>query len=203
MTKWLLHLALIAVGLCALTTAAQTFEKTAPQTITLCEVLKTPQAFDGKTLLIRGRINLEFEDFSIYDIDCNTSPQIWLAFGGDVSTPTMSTINDTHRPSGRNLEFQGSEYTLVKDDNFNEFYKLVTAKEKYRPAYRVTATLTGTFFRGKTVTYPSGQHIMSGYGHLGCCHLFIIQQVSDVASKPMSKNDVNEMWRTLKKQHSD
>jgi hypothetical protein len=165
--------------------------------------LKTPQAFDGKTLLIRGRINLEFEDFSIYDIDCNTSPQIWLAFGGDVSTPTMSTINDTHRPGGRNLEFQGSEYTLVKDDIFNEFYKLVTTKEKYRPAYRVTATLTGTFSRGKTVTYPSGQHIMSGYGHLGCCHLFIIQQVSDVAAKPMSKNDVNEMWRTLKKQHSD
>jgi hypothetical protein len=42
--------------------------------------------------------------------------------------------------------------------------------------YRVTATLTGVFFVGP-------KESLGGYGHLGCCHLLAIEQVSDVAAR--------------------
>ena len=177
--------------------AQQPTQGTLPQVVSICDLVKDPKPFDRKQIQIRGRINLEFEDFEIYDSACSEGIGIWLAFGGDVSTPTMSTVNDTNRPNGKNIEIGGVAYTLVKDDNFEEFHRLITATTKKRATYRVTATLTGTFLMGNTKPLNAGgrQVVFPGYGHLGCCYLFIVGQVSGVEYQPMKKSDIDERWR--------
>jgi hypothetical protein len=169
-----------------------------PVAVSLCDLLKDPKAYDGKQIQIRGKINLEFENFSIYDVDCNTWPGVWLLYGGDVSTPTKSTVNDNHRTPGRNVKVNGIEYDLVKDVKLEEFSKAITANNKRRPIYRVTATLIGTFLSGRSKEESKAKRMPNwpGYGHMGCCYLFIIQQVSAFETKPFEDSG-NERWSTI------
>jgi len=153
-----------------------------PQTVSLCDLLKDPKAFSGKNIQIRGAIISEFEIFNIDDDSCGRSnrPGIWLMFGGDVDCPTPSTWNDVNRPKGKNVEFNGVEYPLVKDKNFSKFHDAITLRHDKKSVYRITASLEGTFFAG-----DSG-NTLPGYGHVGCCYLFIIHKISqvDVQKKP-------------------
>lgn len=48
-----------------------------------------------------------------------------------------------------------------------------------RAYYDVAATFTGKFFAGDA----PGHLRLTGYGHMGCCHLFIIEQIFDVAAQ--------------------
>src|SRR5260370_19464327 len=132
--SWLFLLATLALPRFA---SAQTLP---PVSVSLCELLKDQKTYDGRQVQVRGKINLEFEDFSIYDVRCNQSPDVWLMFGGDVATPTTSMWGDTKRIPGKDISFSGVEYPLVKDAWFDEFIKHVTAREQTRPAYRTSAT---------------------------------------------------------------
>jgi hypothetical protein len=153
-----------------------------PQVVSLCDLLKDPKAFSGKNIQIRGTIDSKFEIFNIYDDSCAPSGSlgIWLMFGGDVDCPTPSTWNDVNRPKGKDVKFDGVEYSLVKDGSFSKFYKAIAWRKNKNAVYPVTATLEGTFFAGDT------EKPMASYGHLGCCHLFIIHQISrvDLQKKP-------------------
>jgi hypothetical protein len=171
-----------------------------PVSVSLCDLLKEPKTYDGKQIRVRGRINLEFEDFSIYDMKCNYSPDVWLMFGGDVATPIMSMWGDTKRIQGKNISFSGVEYTLAKDASFDEFFKHVTARENKKPAYRVTATLAGFFFAQRPKQDAALIGRMPGYGHMGCCRLFIIERISDVESKPITSDEYNEKWSKRREQ---
>jgi hypothetical protein len=153
--------------------------KEQPQTVSVCNLLKDPKVFSGKKILIRGTIISEFEVFTIDDHSCGRSegPGIWLMFGGDVDCPTPSTWNDVYRPKGKNVKFDGVEYALVKDESFRKFYKAITMRKNKKSIYEVTATLEGTFFAGDT------GNTLPGYGHLGCCHLFIIHQIGKVDAR--------------------
>jgi hypothetical protein len=175
---------------------AQSIPTAAPQSVSLCDLLKTPQAYSGKQIQIRGKINLEFEDFSIYDTSCNTWPGIWLMFGGDVSTPTKSTVNDNSRIPGRNIKVDGVAYGIVKDEKLNDFSRGIAAKQNRKTLYRVTATLTGTFLAGQVDQHSDRFPYRPGYGHMGRCYLFIIQQVMAVEAKPIT-DDAKEKWLTL------
>jgi hypothetical protein len=151
----------------------------------LCTVLKDPLAYDHKYVKIRGTVRLGFEDFTLHSLDCETKPQIWLMFAGDVATPAVSTWNDTERTPGQNLVFAGNSFSLNKDDNFVKFFSLITARSDKNPVYRVTATLTGGFFAANAKLLSSGgSKLTSAYGHLNCCHLLLITSISDVESDP-------------------
>jgi hypothetical protein len=165
-----------------------------PVSVSLCELLKDPKAYDGKQVQVRGKISLEFEEFSIYDLRCNQSPDVWLMFGGDVATPIMSMWGDRKRIPGKNISFSGVEYTLAKDASFDEFFSHVTERENKKPLYRVTATLTGVFFSQNPKQNPKLIGVMPGYGHMGCCRLLIIEQISHVESKRITGDDYNEKW---------
>ena len=68
----------------------QTEAQTGPSLVPLCDVLQTPDKFDKQDIQVRGNVHLAFEDFSLHSEACpNKWPGIWLAFGGDVATPTM------------------------------------------------------------------------------------------------------------------
>src|SRR4029077_12410101 len=95
-----------------------------------------------------------------------------------------STINDNFRRRGANLKIKGVSYGIQKDEPFKRLYALIAAREADRPAYSVTATLSGVFFAGYKFRLPNGQVQYRGYGHLGCCSLFVITRVVSVDSVP-------------------
>jgi hypothetical protein len=179
--------AFIAVGgiLSPLTSFGQTPSSETPQIISLCEIQKDPKAFDGRNVQFRGEISSEFEDFTVHDPSCpdHYGSWIWLMFGGDVDCPTPSTWNDVGRFPGTDVKFRGKKYALVKDEQFRAFHKFITTRKNRRSVYQVTATLEGTFIAGETGKDARGRPWLPGYGHLGCCHLFIIHRISEVSAQ--------------------
>ena len=161
-----------------------------PIQVSVCDLARDPKSFDGKPIRVRGTLNVDFEDFSLDTPNCDTQQGIWLAFGGDVPGLTPSTANDMVRTPGSNIRVDGMPYGIKKDDNFRRLYALIAALHGDKPAFRVTTTLTGTFFAGRLTTWPSGLTIFAGYGHLGCCSLFVITEVSDVDSVPPANLNV-------------
>lgn len=145
-----------------------------------CQVLQSPDKFDKQTIQLRGVVHLAFEDFTLHSEACPDKwPGVWLAFGGDAPTPTMSTANDTVRRPGVTPRFGGVPVSLTKDQNFDQFFALISARHGSDSLYHVTATLTGTFLAGRKVKgWPPG------YGHLGVFYLFVITHVDAVNSDP-------------------
>lgn len=158
-------------------------QESAPE-VPFCELANNPKAFDGKTIRVRGILSVRFEDFSLFSRDCKVSEGPWLAFGGDVPGVVASTANDNFRKPGTDVTVNDVSYGIKKDDNFRKLYALISARNGNNPEYQVTATLTGNFFAKKTQTLSSGQTVVDGYGHLGCCSLFVITEVADVVSDP-------------------
>ncbi len=149
-----------------------------------CDLARNPKAFDGKLIRVRGTLNVHFEDFSLGIRNCDTEQGIWLAFGGDVPGIVASTANDSFRKPGSKIKINGVAYGIKKDDSFHRFYALIAARHGDKPVYSVTATLTGMFFAGEESRTAKGAVDFVGYGHLGCCALLVITQVSDVESIP-------------------
>lgn len=167
----------------------QAVAQTRPSIVPLCDVLQTPGKFDKQVIKIRGNVHLSFEDFSLHSESCpNKWPGIWLAFAGDVATPTMSTVNDTTRRPGFTPFIGGVPVRLTKDDYLDRFFALITARHEHDalqidPLYRVTATLTGIFLAGNRRPV-NGKIRLPGYGHLGGFYLFVITRVDAVDSVP-------------------
>ena len=161
-----------------------------PTDVSACELAKDPKNFDAKLIRVRAGLNVYFEDFSLAIPNCKSDQGIWLAFGGDVPGIVASMVNDNIRKPGSDLQVNGVSYGLKRDDSFLRLYALISAwhrNEKYleeKPAYKVTATLTGMFFAGEEEKTTEGGATYSGYGHLGCCSLLVITQVSEVDSVP-------------------
>ena len=159
-----------------------------PIPVTPCDLVDSPAEYSGKVVAVRAPVNLAFEDFSLAQDGCEDAyPGVWLVYGGDEPTPTASTVNDLSRKPGSVLKVNGRPIPLIHDAALAMFRQRLGAI-RISPIgdhpcndcylYRVTATLTGVFFAAQ----KSGQQF-EGYGHLGCCHLLAIQQVSDVDAK--------------------
>ena len=174
----------------------QTEAQTGPSLVPLCDVLQTPDKFDKQDIQVRGNVHLAFEDFSLHSEACpNKWPGIWLAFGGDVATPTMSTANDTVRRPGFTPVIGGVPVYITKDDNFERFFALISARHGHDPhysdpLYNVTATLTGIFLAGNR-KLVNGKVEFPGYGHMGAFYLFVITRVDAVDSVPPANLSVS------------
>ncbi len=155
-----------------------------PQEVSFCNLANDPKSYGGKMIRVRGVVSDEFEDFTLSAESCHTQQGIWLAFGGDVASNVPSTVNDIYRTPGTELKVNGVSYGIEKDENFRRFYALIAARHGDKATYRVTATLTGAFFAGEQNKTPGGESTFTGYGHLGCCSLFVITKVSEVESVP-------------------
>jgi hypothetical protein len=150
----------------------------APLNVSSCDLVTDPKMFDGKFVRVRGTFSVHFEDFSLAT-RCGNIQGIWLAFGGDVPGIVVSTVNDNQRRAGQDIRVEGVPYGIKKDENFLKLYAMLAALDTDKPKYRVTATLTGPFFAGREGKGGDGQTYFTGYGHLGCCSLLLITEVSD------------------------
>lgn len=157
----------------------------APLDVPYCALAQDPVSFDGKMIRVRGTLSVGFEDFTLVDKDCKTNQGIWLEFGGDVSENEASSIDQGVRKRGLEIQVNGVGNKVRKDDNFRRLYALISARHEISPSYAVTATLVGFFAAGTKATWANGQSGFSGYGHLGCCSLLVISEVSsDIVSVP-------------------
>jgi hypothetical protein len=173
---------------------AQSTSTASPASVDYCTLVANPEVYAGKEIRLRGKVSLEFENFTLYNPQCYNPPQVWLMFGGDVATPTMSLWGDQSRLPKTNLKFRGVKYSLEQDEAFHDFYKHIVARKDKEAVYRVTATLTGTFFGAAPKRDQRLRANLPGYGHFGCCFLLIISRVSDVESNPFT-NDWDEMMK--------
>jgi len=155
-----------------------------PVEVSACELAKNPGSFDKKMIRVRAGLSVHFEDFSLRTPDCAGQNGVWLAFGGDVPGIVTSMANDNVRKPGTDITVEGVPYGIKKDENFRRLYALIAAGGEEHPKYRVTATLTGRFFAGLEQKLPDNKTYYGGYGHLGCCSLFVIMEVSGVESNP-------------------
>jgi hypothetical protein len=155
-----------------------------PMEVPGCDLARNPKAFDGKLIRVRGTLSVHFEDFSLGIRNCDTEQGIWLVFGGDVPGIVTSMANDNVRKPGVDIKVNDVPYGIKKDEHFRRLYALIAARHGDKPDYSVTATLTGMFFAGEESRTAKGAVDFAGYGHLGCCSLLVITQVSDVESVP-------------------
>lgn len=175
---------------------------TPPPTVSFCDLLANPQAFDGQWIQVQARISLAFEDFSLHEPGCDKplTRSIWLEYGGDEETPTTYCCGDHRRPKGKDIVVRGQPIPLIRDAHMQDFIAKVQARRRHQvngqPCggslcnfYNVSTTLVGLFLAAQ----DNPRNPRGGYGHLGCCHLLVIHRVSDVIAErtPVPADDVS------------
>ncbi len=174
---------ILAVSICfGQTSDKRTGDKSASvnfEKVSLCRLSNDPGAFNRKSVEVSAFVSHGFEDSSVFESGCGERyAGIWMEYGGTSSTATMYCCGFTPkstRPAV--LTVEGVELPLVDNDNFKTLNALLH-KDSGRT---VRATLRGTFFSGKQDPYGNGKKdLWGGYGHMGCCSLFVIQEVVSV-----------------------
>jgi hypothetical protein len=164
--------------------------------VEVCQILSDPNAFDGRMVRLRGRLDFEFEDHSVNDLACGQPllhTGIWWVYGGDsylAREPELKNVQSLTSP-------------VLKDAQFEEFDVRTRAYRRSKPDggtcrshhecayYDVVATYTGRFVAGKI---RPGRTLAGGFGHMGCCHLFVIEQISDVEARRTSLPDDDQQF---------
>lgn len=144
-----------------------------PSDTTVCDLAKSPDSFDGKLVRVSAYVTLAFEDFTLHDLHCpEEAPVNWRSTG---SLPPEIWV-----------EYADADYSIVKahyapivdDTNLSEFRRIVA--ERSREGQMAAATLVGTFFAGKPVVINGKATGLRGFGHMGCCSLFVLSRVEFV-----------------------
>jgi len=148
----------------------------------VCKLAASPDAFDGKLIRIHAYMSRGFEDSTLHHPECaeealvnsrtSTSPRpnIWASFATEAGYYKVKG----YRP-------------LVEDAQLKKFQQLL--REGSQP-YRLTGVvLIGTFYAGKPRVFNGHTTSMRGYGHMGCCSLFVISQVESI--DPRYENELS------------
>jgi len=148
---------------------------TEPDEVSICQLLKDPGKYNQKLVKVTAFFSLGFEDSGVYDLQCDSRFGIWYDFGGTSSTGTMyccGVVPSRTRPE--QITVENISIPLIADENFQTLDRLLRDKGLVR------ANVIGRFFSGERSTAPNGRDFWGGYGHMGCCSLFMIQQVVNV-----------------------
>jgi hypothetical protein len=155
--------------------------------VTVCQILAFPQDFDQKQLRIDAYLSREFESARLVDRSCpdeayvnelKTDPQphtIWWEFANEV-------------------EHEGVKgyLPLVENGSLQQLAELMNQRIDQMPR----ATLIGTFYAAEPPTQPEPNkiHFPRGYGHMGCCHLFVVSRVEWVETSYAANLDYSAEW---------
>jgi hypothetical protein len=147
-----------------------------PQKANICQVKNNPAAYNHKLIEVTAFVSHGFEDFGIFDPECNSYPGIWLEYGGTVASGTMYCCGVTaDRKRTQALQIEGISVPLVADDSFREFDRLI----QRTPDSIVHGKIVGRFFAGQQEHLPR-ETSWGGFGHFACCSLLVIQQVLSI-----------------------
>lgn len=177
-----IFLATGALPVCAQSSSADT-----PKDVTFCELSRDPAAFNHEFVRLTGFVTHAFEDFQISDPECPTQHfSIWLMYGGKAESNTMYCCPGERARASRErpLTVEDVDIPLVEDTVFHDFTTLL--KQEVDTTVRVA--FVGRFFSGKKERYGE-EGLWRGYGHMGCCSLFAIQQIESF--EPHNMKDVD------------
>jgi tetratricopeptide (TPR) repeat protein len=146
---------------------------TGPTDVTYCDLTRNPERFDKQSIRLTAFVNYAFEDFTLWDPACTPPPnsefRAWVTFGGDLSPGVPYCC-----PGEGGTRTGATPYPLTKDQTFERFQRLLQTERD--TVARVTAV--GTLLaksEGKTaIERATGG---GGYGHFGCCSMFVIERV--------------------------
>ena len=157
--------------------SAQSMRPAPPRDADVCELTKDPPAWNTLRVRITGTATYDFENFSLADSSCHGRKQaaeVWLTYGGRLTSGTTYCCPGEGGNSTRSTPLTIDGVTpppVTEDKTLNEFRELLTKRLRTR----ARVTLVGTFFAGtRTEMSATG---WGGYGHLGCCSLFVIERV--------------------------
>ncbi|HET7102727.1 MAG TPA: hypothetical protein VFI20_01440 [Terracidiphilus sp.] len=192
--KRLLALAALVAASCSL--HAQVVETT------VCDILKNPASFNGKTVRVKGTVVAGFEQFVIEGKDCSQPVNaIWLAYPegtrAKAGPAVMLHLQPASNFTGKVNEQKYQPVTLVKDKAFKEFDSHLASAHKTNALclgcnrYTVSATLVGRLDGVADAGYirnEAGKIVaISGFGNLNAYRArLVLQSVSDVAAQDVS-----------------
>lgn len=175
---------LLLIALPSLHSAAQGAEL--PVRVSLCDIKTHPENFLRKLVELTAIASHGFEDSMVEDSLCPWSdhnPGVWMEYGGKRSTATMYCCGFSPKPDRSDaLVIDGVSLDLVNDETFREFDRRLHPKHsKQRSSDTVRATLRGRIFaRYEGIGGTQQKPAWRGYGHMGCCMLFVVTQVVSV-----------------------
>ncbi|HYG99765.1 MAG TPA: hypothetical protein VD837_11590 [Terriglobales bacterium] len=166
---------------------------------TVCDILANPQAFDGKTVRLKGVVTAGFDDFSIKDSNCKRPVNaIWLAFpeGTKAKAGPVAAVQIQLAKNSASSQVAPSRppVKLDKNKDFKQFDSLLSAPYKGPGMclgcgkYKVTATLTGRLDGTKdpgVVRDASGKVTgLNGFGNMRQYSTrLVLQSVTEVAGQ--------------------
>lgn len=148
----------------------------------VCELTAAPERFDGKLIRIEAYISSEFEDSTLHDPSCpeealvnaRTSiaaePHIWTEFADHVAYWHVKGFAP-----------------LVDDEQLRLLRAVLSKRGGLHQMAR--ATMSGTFYAGKSLKINGRVVYSRGFGHMGCCSLFVISHVESLAADYASELD--------------
>ena len=176
---------------------------------TVCDVLKSPQSFDGKIVRVKGTVVASFDQFAIHDADCGLDVNsIWISYPqstkGKAGPAAMVAVEPAHNYGGTAAAAR-TPVTLDKSKDFKQFDNLLSQQHTKGIGLclgcmqnQVTATLVG---RLDGVAHTELKHDASGkltgtggFGNLnGYPARLVLQSVSDVAVKPEDYSKIDAL----------
>lgn len=168
---------------------------------TVCDVLKNPKSFDGKTVRIKGTVQSGLDDFVITGGDCGRNVNsIWLAYPQGAkakSGPAMIVeLEPAHNFAGKAETANRPAVTLQRDKAFKQFDSLLAQTHDKGgaavclgcPRYSVQATLTGRLDGVDDATIQrddKGKIVgLGGFGNLNAyAARLVLESVADVTPK--------------------
>jgi hypothetical protein len=188
MMKRLFHLAIFC--LVAVSLHAQAVDTT------VCDILKNPQSFNGKTVRVKGTVSSGFDEFIIKAEECKYHiGGIWLAYPENTKAKSgpvaILQLQPASNFAGTVASAERAPVTLDKNKDFKQFDSLLAAPYKGNgmclgcTKSEVSATFTGRVDAVQPVLRrdPSGKIIdITGFGNLNAYPVrLVLQSVSDVA----------------------
>jgi hypothetical protein len=163
---------------------------------TVCDILKNPQSFDGKTVHIKGTVSSNFDEFIIKAEDCKYHiGGIWLAYPEGTKAKSgpvaILQLQPASNFAGNVASAERAPVTLDKNKDFKQFDSLLVAPYKGNGmCLGCTKSEVGATFIGRVdAVQPalrrdaSGKIIdITGFGNLNAYPVrLVLQSVSDVA----------------------
>lgn len=165
--------------------------------VSVCEVLRNPQTFDGKIVRIKGTVVAGFDEFEIKDASCNQPVNaIWLSYPegskGKAGPVALAQVQLAKNNPSASPNPSRTQVKLDKNKDFKQFDSLLSTPYKAGgmclgcTRYSVTATMTGRLDGVKdsgVVRDSDGRFISAnGFGNLNLYRArLVLQSVSDVS----------------------
>jgi len=165
---------------------------------TVCDILKTPASFNGKTVRIKGTVRAGFDEFVVKGTDCGQYVNgIWLAYPEGTKAKSgpaaVLQLQPARNFGGSVVAVERTPVQLEKSKDFKQFDSLLSTPYKGGGMclgcvrYEVNATLVGRLDGTDSALRRDGTGkivAISGFGNLNAYSArLVLQSVSEVSAQ--------------------